>query len=73
MDLWNIKPYEEVDLAEKLITIHPWSEMARFTRSGGEACSVAVRIARAASGKDKVAFAAIMDGMIGIFLQIFQR
>ena len=33
--------------------------MARFTRSGGEACSVAIRIARAASGKDKVAFVAI--------------
>jgi glutamate-1-semialdehyde 2,1-aminomutase len=30
--------------------------MARFTRSGGEACAVAVRIARAASGKDAVAF-----------------
>jgi glutamate-1-semialdehyde 2,1-aminomutase len=47
---------EEVELAEKLISIHPWSDMARFTRSGGEACSVAVRIARAASGKDKVVF-----------------
>jgi glutamate-1-semialdehyde 2,1-aminomutase len=30
--------------------------MVRFTRSGGEACAVAVRIARAASGKDAVAF-----------------
>jgi glutamate-1-semialdehyde 2,1-aminomutase len=52
----TLNSYEEVDLAEKLISIHPWSDMARFTRSGGEACSVAVRIARAASGKDKVAF-----------------
>lgn len=47
---------EEVELAERLIALHPWSGMARFTRSGGEACSVAVRIGRAASRKDKVAF-----------------
>ena len=48
--------YEEVELAELLIELHPWADMARFSRSGGEACSIAVRIARAASGKDKVAF-----------------
>ena len=47
---------EEVDLAEKLISYHPWANMARFARTGGEACAVAVRIARVASGKDKVAF-----------------
>lgn len=46
---------EEVFLAEKLIEMHPWSEMARFARTGGEANSVAIRIARAASGKDNVA------------------
>jgi glutamate-1-semialdehyde 2,1-aminomutase len=47
---------EEVELADRLCDLHPWAEMARFTRSGGEACAVAVRIARAASGKDAVAF-----------------
>ena len=47
---------EEVELAEKLINLHPWSSMARFARTGGEACSIAVRIARAASGRQKVAF-----------------
>ncbi len=47
---------EEVGLAEKLIEMHPWSEMVKFTRSGGEANAVATRIARAASGKDNVAF-----------------
>lgn len=46
---------EEVYLAEKLIEIHPWAHMARLARSGGEANAVAIRIARAASGKDKVA------------------
>ena len=46
---------EEVLLAEKLIEMHPWSEMARFARTGGEANAIAIRIARAATGKDKVA------------------
>ena len=46
---------EEVELAEKLVELHPWGDMVRFARSGGEANSIAVRIARAASGKDKVA------------------
>lgn len=46
---------EEVYLAEKLMEINPWADMARFARSGGEANSIAIRIARAASGKDKIA------------------
>lgn len=46
---------EEVYLAEKLIELHPWAHMARLARSGGEANAIAIRIARAASGKDKVA------------------
>jgi|TARA_B110000879_G_scaffold128391_1_gene169076 glutamate-1-semialdehyde 2,1-aminomutase len=47
---------EEVYLAEKLVELHPWADMVRFARTGGEANSIAVRIARAASGKEKVAF-----------------
>ena len=46
---------EEVYLAEKMIDMHPWADMARFARSGGEANAIAIRIARAASGRDKVA------------------
>ncbi len=46
---------EEVYLAEKLVEIHPWAEMVRLARTGGEANAIAIRIARAASGKDKVA------------------
>lgn len=46
---------EEVYLAEKLIELNPWADMVRLARSGGEANSIAIRIARAASGKDKVA------------------
>jgi len=47
---------EEVELAELLLELHPWAERVRYARTGGEAMAVAVRIARAASGKDVVAF-----------------
>ena len=46
---------EEVELAERLVELHPWADMVRFARTGGEANAIAVRIARAASGKSKVA------------------
>lgn len=46
---------EEVALAESLVALHPWADMARFARSGGEANAIAIRIARAASGRDSVA------------------
>ncbi len=47
---------EEVELAELLIELHPWAEQVRYARSGGESMAVAVRIARAATGRDKIAF-----------------
>ena len=47
---------EEVELAEKLIDLHPWFDRVRFCRSGGEAMSIAVRIARAKTGRDIVLF-----------------
>lgn len=47
---------EEVELADLLCEIHPWAEMVRYARSGGEAMAIAVRIARAYTGKDKIAF-----------------
>ena len=47
---------EEVELTERLVELHPWADMARFARSGGEANSVAIRLSRAASGRDNVAF-----------------
>ena len=46
---------EEVLLAEKLVELHPWSQKVRFARSGGEANAIAIRIARAATGRDDVA------------------
>lgn len=45
---------EEVELAELLCEIHPWADMVRYTRSGGESLAVAVRIARAKTRKDVV-------------------
>jgi glutamate-1-semialdehyde 2,1-aminomutase len=47
---------EEIDLAKELLKIHPWSDMAKFCKSGGEACMVAIRIARAFTNKDNIAF-----------------
>jgi len=47
---------EEVELAELLIELHPWAEMVRYTRSGGEAMAMAVRIARASTSRDTVLF-----------------
>jgi len=47
---------EEVELAELLCELHPWTEMVRYARTGGEAMAVAVRIARAHTGKDNIAF-----------------
>jgi len=46
---------EEVELAQQLIALHPWADMARFARTGGEANAISIRIARAASGRDGVA------------------
>ena len=46
---------EEVYLAEKLLEINNWADSVRFCRAGGEANSLAIRIARAASGKDNIA------------------
>ncbi len=54
--LTSLNAPEEVELAELLCRLHPWAGMVRYARSGGEAMAVAVRIARAFSGKDKIAF-----------------
>ena len=45
---------EDLILAEKLLEINSWAQMVKFTRTGGEAASVAIRIARAVSQKSKV-------------------
>ena len=47
---------EEVRLAERLLKLNPFAGGVKFSRSGGEAMAIAVRIARAYSGRDKIAF-----------------
>lgn len=46
---------EEVLLAEKLIEMNSWSGMVKFAKTGAEASSIAVRIARSYSRKDNIA------------------
>ncbi len=46
---------EELELAEKMIELNEWADMAKFARTGGEASSIAIRIARAKTKKDVVA------------------
>jgi len=55
-NLSTLNAPEEVYLAERLISIHPWASKVRFARTGGEANAVAIRLARAATGRDKIAF-----------------
>lgn len=47
---------EEVYLSKKIIEHHPWASMAKFTRGGGEANALAIRIARSYTKKKNVAF-----------------
>ncbi|MBI4442279.1 MAG: aminotransferase class III-fold pyridoxal phosphate-dependent enzyme [Acidobacteria bacterium] len=47
---------EEVELADLLCELHPWAEMVRYARTGGEAMVIAIRIARAHTQRDRIAF-----------------
>lgn len=47
---------QEVELAEQLLALHPWAGKVRYARGGGDAMAMAVRIARAATGRSGVAF-----------------
>ena len=52
----SLNSFTEITLAEKLLKHHPWFDMVRYARSGGEAMTVAVRLARAATGRNVVLF-----------------
>ena len=47
---------EEVELANLMLELHPWAEMVRYSRGGGDAMAIAVRIARASTHKDIILF-----------------
>jgi glutamate-1-semialdehyde 2,1-aminomutase len=54
--IYTLNSTMEIELAELLIDTIPSAEMVRYSKGGGEACSVAIRIARGVTGKDKVLF-----------------
>lgn len=54
--LYSLSSPLELDLAEELIATIPSAQMVRYTKGGGEACAVAVRIARGVTGRDKILF-----------------
>jgi glutamate-1-semialdehyde aminotransferase len=47
----------EVEVSERLTEIIPCAEMVRFVKTGSEADSAAVRVARAATGRDVILYA----------------
>ena len=47
---------EEVQLAKKILRLHSWADQVRFTRGGGEANATLIRIARASTKKQNIAF-----------------
>jgi glutamate-1-semialdehyde 2,1-aminomutase len=51
----SLNPPEEVELAEVLLSLHPWAARARLFRTGGETAAAAVRIARATTDRSAVA------------------
>ncbi len=52
----TLNPPEDLELAELLLKIHPWADSVRYARTGGEAMSIAVRLSRAFTKKDKILF-----------------
>ena len=55
-NMCSLNSPEEVELAKLLLKFHPWAKQVRFTRGGGEADAVVVRIARASTKKTNIAF-----------------
>jgi glutamate-1-semialdehyde 2,1-aminomutase len=54
--VYSVNHELEIELAEELIRTIPSAEMVRYAKTGGEACAMAVRIARGATGRDRVLF-----------------
>jgi glutamate-1-semialdehyde aminotransferase len=52
----TLNNYDEVKLAKELCKIHPWAKKVKFCRAGGEAVTMAIRIARGYSEKSKILF-----------------
>ena len=52
----SINPIDELEFAKAMTKLHPWSDMVRTSRSGGEAVSIAIRLARTYTNKSKILF-----------------
>jgi len=54
--IFSLPAPAEVEVSERLTRIIPCAEMARFLKTGSEANSAVVRVARAATGRDVIVF-----------------
>lgn len=54
--MYSLNHPAELELAESLCKTIPCAEMVRYAKGGGEACAIAVRIARGVTGRDRVLF-----------------
>lgn len=54
--IYSVNHELEIELADELIARVPCAEMVRYAKCGGEACAMAVRIARGVTGRDKILF-----------------
>jgi glutamate-1-semialdehyde 2,1-aminomutase len=55
-NICTLNSIDELNLTDKILKLHPWFESVRYSKSGGEAIAIAIRIARAYSGREKVLF-----------------
>lgn len=51
----SLNSVEEIDLAKQLISLHPWADQAKFARTGGDANTIAIRLARSFTNKENIA------------------
>lgn len=54
-NMTTLNSYAEVEFSEKLLSINEWAEKVKICKTGADANSISIRLARAATGKTKVA------------------
>ncbi len=52
----TLNSVEEFDLAKKILKFDKFADQVKFTRAGGEAMALAIRVARAETKKEKILF-----------------
>ena len=52
----SLNCHEEVEVAEQLLKMHSWASKVKFAKTGGEANTIAIRLARCSSKYDNIAF-----------------